>query len=154
MLPKTGWFVVEIVEACDVPRCDLFSPSDPFVEGYFSAIHDNAFKRVSDVFSTPVKWNTEHPIWHHFANLECLPPGNGVLTLCLYDSDFEDTQTLHRKTLLGSVRVPIDDLTEIPSTFPMQFHQFGSPDKNPNFSISLRRAFIDNAPPAPERVTT
>jgi broad specificity phosphatase PhoE len=29
----------------------------------------------------------------------------------------------------------------------MQFHRFGNPDKNPNFSISLRRAFLHNAPP-------
>ena len=30
---ESGNFVLEIIEAYDVPKCDVFSPSDPFIDG-------------------------------------------------------------------------------------------------------------------------
>ena len=148
-IEKGERFILEIIEANDVPRCDIFSPSDPFVQGYISVEENGKFYRMSEVFSTPIKADTDHPVWHCFHDLNCVPPCNSYLAINLYDSDFDDNAVLKSRTLLGRVHIPISKLsTESTLSERLKFHQHGNIQKNPNFNISLRRAFLHSPPPS------
>lgn len=149
---ERGRFIVEIIEAKDVPRCDVFSASDPFVEVYFCVKDvkgiDKVF-RVSDTFVTPIRVDTNNPVWHYFANLNVIPRAGSFLKLNIYDSDFDDNAVLKARTLLGHIQVPIEELSSTAVLVRrLAFHNHGCPTQNPDFSIAIRRAFLDAPPPS------
>jgi hypothetical protein len=155
LIPQDGDFFVEIIEARDVPKVDLFIPSDPYILGYMAVqIEGGTFKRISEFVKTPVKMDNDNPIWHLYANFQCTPPPDAFLTLCLYNFDraqILSAQLVNNSRLLGTVRIPVAELSsdEEPRRFNLDFLRFGSKDSNPGFSVAVRRAFLRGR--APER---
>jgi hypothetical protein len=148
---EKGRFIVEIIEATDVPRCDMFSESDPFVEVYIFYKAHNKTKgiRISQNSVSPIKVDTNNPVWHYHTNLSIIPPPGSYLKINLYDSDFDDNAVLKSKTLLGHVEIPVEELsTEKELICPFTFNKHGNPTQNPNFAIKLRRAFLETPPPS------
>jgi Ca2+-dependent lipid-binding protein len=145
-----GDFCIEVVKAKNVPRCDLFSPSDPFVQCYISVKQDEKIYRVSKISTTSIRQDTEEPIWHYFTNLKCNPPDSSFLSINLYDADFDDNAVLKTRTLLGSAQIPIadlahDDLRSYPLELELQ--KLSKKENISDFSIYLRRIFREKPPP-------
>ena len=150
LIQQDSDFIVEIIEARDVPKID-FVPSDPYVQGYIAVLDDGVYKRVSDFVKTPVKMDNDNPVWHVYANFRCRPPPASFLTLCVYNFDraqILSAQFVNNSRLLGSVRIPVEqlELDEQPRTF------FLEPNKpagaGPGFAVLVRRAFLRADPPA------
>jgi hypothetical protein len=159
ILPRDAEFIIEIIEARDVPKVDLFI--DPYIEGYFSILENDVHKRISDIFKTPVKMDNDNPVWNFYANLQCTPPRDAYLTLCICNSERPDpVSTAHRlilsaqlvnnSRLLGTVRIPVRELSldEEPRNLPFTFQKFGTAEKNPDFCVVLGRVFLNQEPPA------
>ena len=157
MLPRDAEFIIEIIEARDVPKVDLFI--DPYIEGYFSILENDVHKRVSDIFKTPTKMDNDNPVWNFYANLQCTPPIDAYLTLCICNSERPDpVSTAHRlilsaqlvnnSRLLGTVRIPVRELSLDEEQRILPFTYQRTPEKNPDFCVVLRRAFLNQPPPA------
>ena len=146
----SGDFCIEVIKAKNVPRCDLFSPSDPFVQCYISVDFNGTKHRVSQISTTSIKQDTEEPIWHYFTNLNCTPPESSFLSINLYDADFDDNAVLKTQTLLGSAQIPVADLAHDDTrSYPLEL-KLQKPVTKENisdFSIYLRRIFREKPPP-------
>jgi hypothetical protein len=144
-----GDFCIEVVKAKHVPRCDVFSPSDPFVQCYISVEHDGKIHRVSEISTTSIRQDTEEPIWHYFTNLNCTPPDSSFLSINLYDADFDDNAVLKTRTLLGSTQIPIADLVHDDTrSYPLELKLKKVVKEDiSDFSICLRRIFREKPPP-------
>jgi Ca2+-dependent lipid-binding protein len=147
----SGDFCIEIVKATNVPRCDLFSPSDPFVQCYISVKSGENVFRVSKVTTTSIRQDTEEPVWHYFTNLNCIPPESSFLSIDMYDADFDDNAALKTRTLLGCAQIPISELSHDdtrPYPLELKLQKIGKNENTSDFSIYLRRLFRDKPLPS------
>lgn len=101
-------FVVEVIRAEDVPKADLLSASDPYVELQLS--EDLQGQRTKGVMGqTSVVRDAYHPVWYAYLNLKTQANPSDVLQIKLYDYEMVS------KELLAVASVRVDTLSTEPS---------------------------------------
>jgi hypothetical protein len=172
--PSANPFIIEFISATDIPCFDGKSKSDPFVQAYISqhvekvdSLNRRVFtlQRVSNLVQTPRRLDCTSVTWHCYRDFNVKPSTEAILTVEVYHHN-KDVQ---KGVQLGKIDIPIGKLVdEEPQKFPLfvvkvgfttflvtftaRLHvlflfQGAIQSKNPNFSVTLRRAFITTAAP-------
>ena len=149
----SGHCVFEFVCLNGVPRADMMSESDPYIKAdLLMDIADNtnskkSAKSITNGIGSSLKSMYRHdnknPIFHCYHNFYCEPPPTAILCVEIFDYD-----TSRLSTLLGWRNIPISDFTdEDLKTYTLLCSGHGSHENNIEFTLTIRRIFINKKPP-------
>ncbi len=161
-------YVIEFISATDIPWVENKVKSDPFIQAYISThverldsfnVPVSKLERIGNTVTTPRRLDCSSVVWHCYRDFNTKPTAESILTVEIYHQS---------SLLLGKVDIPTRVFShENPMTFPfytakvrtfscqltalclplVPFYSQGPQAQNPNFSVTLRRVFINEAPP-------
>jgi hypothetical protein len=134
--PSKNRFVIQFLSADDVPQQgDFFSQIDPLIR---SRIESENKIVLSREVQTLVQIANGHPVWNSYHDFSLVPPKDSMLRVEIFESE----------SLIGFTNIKVSDLCdEYPKRFKCTHNKFETISQFPNFSVSLRRVFVNSAPP-------
>lgn len=130
-------FFIEFISLTEVPKADLFSESDPFIQAYIALkVAENEFTNISGTVETPFKVDNKNPVFHSIHDFFVVPPDDAYLIVKIFDLDFLDEDDL-----LIVKEIPIASLRDGEE----HTYNLGVPS-HPKCSITLRQ--ILKTPPS------
>lgn len=141
-LSSTDNFIIQFIHVENVPKADMFSESDPFIESYLT-VDD---KIITDTYRTSFYMDNKSPVYNSYRNFYCNPPSNAVLVIKVYDYD-----NSFMCELLGWVHVRVSELTDETVHKSVFLGQYGG-KTNEGFTIKLRRVYINRVTPLEKTV--
>lgn len=134
---STANFIIQFIQVEDVPKADMFSESDPFIESYLTVDHKN----ITDSYRTPFYNDNKSPKFNSYRNFYCSPPENAVLVVKVFDYD---NQFMSEE--LGWLQIKISDLND-ETIHKRVFHGQYHGKSNQEFTLTFRRVYVNR--PAP-----
>ena len=89
---------LNVFEACDVPKMDVLSASDPYCQIMYTG---------HDVLTTPVQDDTSSPIWESVFTIPVTDPRTDVLIITILDSN-----SVGNDTLIAKLTIDMNSLVE------------------------------------------
>ena len=82
---------LQVVEACDVPKMDVLSASDPYCQITYTG---------QNVLTTPVQNDTATPVWNSVYKIPVTDMRTDILIITMFDSNSVGSDTLIAKLVI------------------------------------------------------
>lgn len=138
---------MEFISLSNVPKADVVSESDPYIRAKLVRLSKDSNGNVrrhpiSKSVQTLGKIDSPSPTFNGYRNLRSERPlkPDDVLRVKVYDQDATADE------LIGSAHIPLSEILPTPTTFKVEGKTQAFRDMEPNFSITLRRLFVERQP--------
>jgi hypothetical protein len=170
-------YVIKFISAEDIPTTEYRAKSDPYLRAHISVTQLSVdpitnqenfeLKQLSPFIITPKKLDSTSVTWNCYRDFRVNPPSDAMLTVDILHSNYDTSKP---DLVLGSTHIPLKMIENgemntlyfssqrvsqfrsfinlFYSLFFLLFlHKQTDRKKNPKFSVTLQRVWIDQEPP-------
>jgi broad specificity phosphatase PhoE len=113
-LERNVHYVVQFVSACEVPKTDILTESDPYLRARVINIADK--RPCSSWVRTPIIWDTRNPVWKSYRDFGLVPHDTDhALVVELWDAE-----KFSQNEFIGRATIPISEIEIEVKQFPFQ----------------------------------
>eukprot|EP01038_Epipyxis_sp_PR26KG_P004938 gene4938-6910_t len=157
-------FIIHFIRATDIPSHDSSKPNakvNPFIKAFIQSYEECISKtenneerqmyrqvKITSVMATHKRYDCNSVVWNSYRDFNITPPLPTDATLTVEIYHVESKAGKDEEVMLGYANIPI--LQNLSDELPKNYnfiHKCGSSAKNPDFSITLSRVFINEPPP-------